>query len=93
MRSKFDFFNWSRALLDARRTVRLLSTELRLGRPPNSDARERHCFSYSHLDRHLAVFTDVWLLAGQPRLSELESRGGSARWSVPQFRRERLYPQ
>jgi hypothetical protein len=45
---------------------------------------------HSHLDRHLAVFADVWFLLGRHRLGELESRSGSARWSVPQFRRERL---
>src|ERR1019366_7176505 len=47
----------------------------------------------SHLDRHLAVLAQLRLLSGQPRLGELEDSNGSARRSIPQFRRERLDPQ
>src|SRR5471030_3070781 len=47
----------------------------------------------SHLDRHLAVLAELRLLSGQPRLGELENSNGSARRSIPQFRRDRLDPQ
>src|SRR5450759_3780376 len=47
----------------------------------------------SHLDRHLAVLAELRLLPGQPRLGELENSNGSARRSIPQFRRDRLDPQ
>ena len=47
----------------------------------------------SQFDRHLAVLAELRLLPGQPRLGELEGSNGSARRSIPQFRRERLDPQ
>src|SRR5450631_4002260 len=47
----------------------------------------------SHLDRHLAVLAEIRLFAGQPGLGELEGSNGSARRSIPQFRREGLDPQ
>jgi hypothetical protein len=44
----------------------------------------------SHLDRHLSVLAEVWLLSGQPRLGEFEGSNESARRSIPQFRGEWL---